>query len=955
MGVDNLPSELSEILKGRGLVIGRDRHCDVVIYDRSVERQHLLLRYYHDEFWVSMHPDADTEEPVLVNGKAIEKVALEDGDFIEIGDVELAFYSIPDFFLDIQNARLRMNVGNIEAEQSNRGLWWIFVLSFLFLIAGMVFWKWPLIHKHLTQFKVEEVRDGMQRARLWVSMLVRDSDDLTQEIQVGMDLLRRGRLDDAKLIFQNILEEHPQRPEGYYYYGIILEKEKKWRESLSFFSRCKELDHTYFPVLDKLAWLYFLAGDMAKAQTIVEEEAEARAEKNRATMGGGREPLRGSSLGLLRSFLLAKAGQESEALLHAKQMVRFNPTDPDRLLYLAALQLKYSDINEAITTLRHGLSMQSNEPRYIYTLVRLLLRAGQFREALHIMEKYAADHANDLVAQTFLAGLLLQEGRFSLAENVLRRMRTQGRDAVHRSLLLAHIKMGQVIRARVAGERNIEQKIADMEQFFLRTIQGHKDNLLLPLALSSFYYNIDRLKAAEETLGNLFTRVQKRRQDALTHLLVGDLYRLRGLIALKKENLGVAIREFRDVLNLYPETGHSLRQLVQAYVANGSIASALSVLMSSLERGRGDIQAYFLSGELYLLKKREREALQAFERAARRFPQEVLFLEAVVRLRIARNHHKDAEKLINEILALPENQGRVLGNYLKGIYFQVLGKYQRSVAFFERALKHDLYFHDALRARALSMIRLRQQRTALRDLEKVLEQYPFYVEAHFYKGQLLMRSGQMYKAENALRRAVQLRPEWPAVHHSLGWLYLKINRLQDAVEAFRRSQEEIASLDHLLLLLSASYQQSGDQTKAASVLATLIETNPSLERAINQLALINQVERQAYRSPYDVVSPILTAAPLSRTRHPVSSVGWFYYQQNRMNAMLPLFLFANTKAGHVPKRAYHVGLVDYHKKILFSLVSEKSMLSTMHAEGLPLMGIEESKMLFNKLKYSSEK
>ena len=72
-----------EFLFDRGLVIGRDSTCDIPIPERTVSRQHAMLRWNNAECYLV---DLDSANGTYVNGQRISKPArLREGDAIVVG------------------------------------------------------------------------------------------------------------------------------------------------------------------------------------------------------------------------------------------------------------------------------------------------------------------------------------------------------------------------------------------------------------------------------------------------------------------------------------------------------------------------------------------------------------------------------------------------------------------------------------------------------------------------------------------------------------------------------------------------------------------------------------------------------------------------------------------------------------------------------------------------------
>ncbi|MDX6376986.1 MAG: hypothetical protein QOE98_1289 [Gaiellaceae bacterium] len=76
------------VIERRAVVLGRSRECDVVLDDRSVSRRHAELVRHGDGFLLR---DLDSTNGSSVNGKRIREAAVQPGDDITLGTVELTF------------------------------------------------------------------------------------------------------------------------------------------------------------------------------------------------------------------------------------------------------------------------------------------------------------------------------------------------------------------------------------------------------------------------------------------------------------------------------------------------------------------------------------------------------------------------------------------------------------------------------------------------------------------------------------------------------------------------------------------------------------------------------------------------------------------------------------------------------------------------------------------------
>jgi len=79
--------EKHEITSPRA-VLGRSRACDVHVPDVNVSRRHAELRQEGATYWIV---DLDSTNGTVLNGQAVEKERLHDGDRITLGSTEIVF------------------------------------------------------------------------------------------------------------------------------------------------------------------------------------------------------------------------------------------------------------------------------------------------------------------------------------------------------------------------------------------------------------------------------------------------------------------------------------------------------------------------------------------------------------------------------------------------------------------------------------------------------------------------------------------------------------------------------------------------------------------------------------------------------------------------------------------------------------------------------------------------
>ena len=85
-------SESFSLNKGE-ILVGREEYCDIRLAYPGVSRKHVKLLTVMDDTFLE---DLASKNGTYVNGRLLKKVALNDGDIIQLGQVELRFEKTPE-------------------------------------------------------------------------------------------------------------------------------------------------------------------------------------------------------------------------------------------------------------------------------------------------------------------------------------------------------------------------------------------------------------------------------------------------------------------------------------------------------------------------------------------------------------------------------------------------------------------------------------------------------------------------------------------------------------------------------------------------------------------------------------------------------------------------------------------------------------------------------------------
>jgi thioredoxin-like negative regulator of GroEL len=313
-----------------------------------------------------------------------------------------------------------------------------------------------------------------------------------------------------------------------------------------------------------------------------------------------------------------------------------------------------------------------------------------------------------------------------------------------------------------------------------------------------------------------------------------------------------------------------------------SIVPGLGADVPELQRARG----------LWQLNRFD-EALELFERAVKKYPQNLLALVDGSRALGARFEITRAEAMLDRLVALGSRNPQLL--HLAGQSYRMIFRPEKAIQCFERVLAMTKQIPDAELELAVLYERRHRVADALGLIEDCLRASPDYLEAELFKGRLLRRMKDVQGAESLFRRLAANEQAHPLVR-AQAWTELAQKLDQDgdyegAMQAMLKCKELLRAgegpylqeseglVRHLMSLAEtltlAHFQRWVEQGKAfpqhkVAVLASFPRSGTTLLEQVldSHPGLVSSDEREAFgrdifpalwRSP---ATPLPTASAL---------------------------------------------------------------------------------------------
>ncbi|MCX7885669.1 MAG: tetratricopeptide repeat protein [Verrucomicrobiae bacterium] len=299
------------------------------------------------------------------------------------------------------------------------------------------------------------------------------------------------------------------------------------------------------------------------------------------------------------------------------------------------------------------------------------------------------------------------------------------------------------------------------------------------------------------------------------------------------ENFTAAAETYTTLLKLRPDLMPLRERLAYAWLRAGQVEKAIEAFKAILRRDPLRYELHNIIAELYEQLQRDADAVTHLQQSLEINPNQY---EAYVQLALAQMRQKHYTQALDTLsVARKKFPTRFQSVYLTGVIFAEQKDYAKAVAAYaeaEQLLKDELQGKPASAfyfSYGAACERAGQYEKAAALFRKSLELDPNNHNAANYLGYMWAdRNENLNEALELIQKAVSLQPDNAAYLDSLGWVYYRLGRLEDALKHLRRAIELSAKepdpilYDHLADVLHALNQRE----EAIQALRKAIELDP---------------------------------------------------------------------------------------------------------------------------------
>ena len=320
-----------------------------------------------------------------------------------------------------------------------------------------------------------------------------------------------------------------------------------------------------------------------------------------------------------------------------------------------------------------------------------------------------------------------------------------------------------------------------------------------------------------QALRLLKARTQKKPDNLRMHLAYAAVLVQSGQSVL-------AQAEFATILKQHPGDPEALYSLGLLALRDNRLPTARDYFARLLKTGqRNDAARYFL-GNIAELAKRYPEALQWYQQVnggRHWLPAQI----SVARVLISQDKPDAARRYIDEIVGMDSDDG-VQFRITEAQLFSVAGDNKTALQVFDQGLTENPGNPDLLYARALLRENVGDAPAAENDLRRILGRQPDNADALNALGYMLaVHSTRYEEALGYIRKALQLKPDDPAIIDSMGWVEYRLGNYTQALEYLRKAYAQLADPEVAVHLTEVLWVV-GDKQEARRIWSSALKQHP---------------------------------------------------------------------------------------------------------------------------------
>ncbi len=656
-------------------------------------------------------------------------------------------------------------------------------------------------------------------------------DDYEILYKKGMVLYKSGDLKGAVDTLEEVVKLKPEHRNAYIYLGAAYTKLDRLNDAVRAFKKVIQLDPKNKAAWFNLAVIYEKMGEYEDALTSIREAVKI----------DPNDP----KVWYRRASVEMKMGSHAQALISINRAIEIKTDYVDALLLKREILKKIYDPREMIDTCTSLINLGKRDIEIYHDLAKAYFDINDYNSALTVIDPLISAMPNDLFSLKMKKDIMKIMGRWNEVITLCEKILHISRDV--ECLLdesFAYEKLNKLESALMALKRATDIDPKNIDAWKRRKEIAKKlnkpDEIIaasLPiiekvndietyLDLGKAYYNIQRFDESRKILERALKIGEN---DELWYNLGKAYYKLNDLEA--------AARAFKKATQLKDNEKKYWSSLGWIYEKMEKFREAIEAFDRAIDLDSGDMRIWYERGLCEEKIGEKERALKSFDVALKINPK---FTKALF----------EKAKLLFE-----------------------LGNLEDSLDSFNRLLHLDPANHVALYMRALVNFKLKNYESCLRDVNDALK-YEKNEKYYELRKDCCKSMKNWECAVESARRIIEINRKNLSAYRDLAMGYLKLGKVESAVEAYRDALEVFPDNDTLLYELKDILKKEERNAELIDIAKKILELHPDdfnnlLDLAHAHIFLENYKEAESY---------LLRALEIKKTKDLYVMLGDLYFK-----------------------------------------------------------------------------
>lgn len=477
--------------------------------------------------------------------------------------------------------------------------------------------------------------------------------------------------------------------------------------------------------------------------------------------------------------------------------------------------------DEAVEHFEKMVELRPDDSAMKTNLVRAMLLTGQEDSALILIEQMMSDESATVLSLLELAEMVREQGDLDLVIRLLEQVQAAGHDDARVPLALAQVQ-------QEAGQT--EEAIATLEDLLTENPESYP----AVTALADLYSEQERYEEALALYEQLDGATRAQRENEI-RLRKSELYRRSG-----KYDMAVAMLE--EVMREGGELGTlALQMIIDVHTEADEPEKAQAAVDQYIASTSGEEQfaARNLKAYLYYQNDRHAEAVEILEELHAENPEDFTTIQFLAENYAELEQFEKAEGLLNAAAAMHGGELTDSHLLLTARLYRLQNRDEEALQAIERLLGRDRNNATYLMVAGEYYYEAGNLQKAEEALRRAIELRPDNAEAYNALGYFFAEAGiNLDEAQRLILKALELNPDAGHILDSLGWVYYQQGRYSEALEQLQKAERLMAEEPDPVIYehLGDTYEKLGrhEDALAAWRRALELDPEPDVEQSVRQ-------------------------------------------------------------------------------------------------------------------------